>query len=122
MPPLPPDQAPAPSRRGTQLSAPGRVFSSSNPAPIHPPSDPQSSATISKAKSKKVPDWLSKPQERTIAPGVIADYDSLLLTDPQEVHSWQEKCGLNDNQITYLLQYFEQVSQLKGQGRVRMIL
>ena len=89
---------------------------------MRPSPKAQSSVTEPKPKPKEVPDWLPKPQERTIAPGVIADYDSLLLTNPQEVHSWQVKCGFDDTQIMYLLQYFEQVSQLKGQGRIRTIL
>ena len=65
---------------------------------------------------------MSKETERWLLALRSADYVSVLLLDPVEVGTWREKYGYNDSQISWVLQYFEQVGLARGMARVESIL
>lgn len=108
---------PRTTNRSSQLQAPGRLF---KPLDRRAPSVPSPSSEV--ASTKEVPGWIPKSEMRYVVPGVVGDYDSLLLTHPDEVNSWPERFGYNYTEIAWILQFFEQVSQLRGQQYIRTIL
>jgi hypothetical protein len=61
--------------------------------------------------------------ERRLDTGVVANYDSLLFTKPELVNSWKAApFSYSNNEITHVLQYFEQLSQVKSQDYVDRLL
>ena len=61
--------------------------------------------------------------DRDLTPTTKADYDSLLFRDPEVISSWRYPPFHYTNQeITHILQFFEQVCQIKSQARVDQIL
>ena len=108
---------PRTANKSSQLQAPGRLFKQLEPRAQWVPSPSSEGGS-----TKEVPDWLPESQTRHVVPGVVADYDSLLLTHPDEVSSWPEKFRYDNREIAWILQFFEQVGQLKGQQYIRTIL
>lgn len=65
---------------------------------------------------------MSKETERWLLTIRSAEYASILLSNPLEVSSWQERYGYNDRQISWILQDFEQVGLVRGMDRIKSIL
>jgi hypothetical protein len=64
-----------------------------------------------RAKDRKIPEC-----------DITSDYTSPLLTFPDMIASWRTQFGYTNQQIGSILEYFEQVAQLKGQKGVANIV
>lgn len=92
--------------------------SSSEPESAHKKREADNRASASVEKPK--PKTRAKPRK---LPGtdVVSDYTSPLLTHPDIVESWGTVLGYTHDETCLVLQYFEQVAQLKGQAVIDQI-